>query len=183
MKLTYIKLFIGLVLFATLVALTVLQVPNAGRLVDLLYVALVGLGITHLATPGSEGIGVAAPANKEGGHALPGFLAALCLGSLALSGCVTAPAGPALTPLQSTQVHYTQACAAWDAGFSTALELRRAGKLSPYQINQITILDSQATPLCTGPLPTDPAAAAQQVTAAVTTLAIVEELTHNMEPK
>jgi hydrogenase/urease accessory protein HupE len=48
---TYIKLFIGLVLFGTLVTLTVLQVPHAERLIDLIYMALMGLGITHLNTP------------------------------------------------------------------------------------------------------------------------------------
>lgn len=48
MSYVYIKLFIGLVLFGTLVALTVLDVPNSARLVDLCYGALIGLGIMHL---------------------------------------------------------------------------------------------------------------------------------------
>lgn len=165
MKNVYIKLLIGLVLFGSLVALTVFQVPNAERLTDLIYAALVGLGIYHLGGSDSG----SPPVDKQSGNALPGFLAMLGLGAvLTVAGCATSP--------QTAQVTYTQACAAWGAAFSTALELRRAGKLNQAQIDQITILDSQATPLCTGPLPADPTAAAQQVTAAVTSLAILEAI-------
>jgi hypothetical protein len=91
---------------------------------------------------------------------------------LALAGCASTAAPQA--PTQSAQVGYTQACAAYGAAFSTALELRKAGKLNRAQIDQVTLLDSQITPLCTGPLPADPTAAAQQITAAVTTLTILE---------
>jgi hypothetical protein len=163
---TYIKLLIGLVLFGSLVALTVFQVPNDDRLLDLIYAALVGLGIYHL---GDRDDAPTAPADKQSGNALPGFLAMLGLAGLMLAGCVT----PQSTP-QTTQASYTQACAAWGAGFSVALEMRRAGKLNQSQIDQITLLDNTVTPLCTGPLPADPTQAAQQVTAAVTTLAILE---------
>jgi hypothetical protein len=165
---TYIKLLIGLVLFGSLVALTVFQVPNDDRLLDLIYAALVGLGIYHL---GDRDDAPTAPTDKQSGNALPGFLAMLGLTALTLTGCMTPTTQP--TP-QATQVSYTQACAAWGAGFSVALEMRRAGKLSPSQIDQITLLDNTVTPLCTGPLPADPTQAAQQVTAAVTTLAILE---------
>jgi hypothetical protein len=58
--------------------------------------------------------------------------------------------------------------------FAGALELRRAGRLSRAQIDQVTLLDSQITPLCTGPLPADSTAAVQQVTTAVTTLTLLE---------
>jgi hypothetical protein len=116
----------------------------------------------------------AAPQDKQAGNALPGLLGAIALGGLVLAGCVTSPTS--LTPVQTTQVTYTQACAAYGAAFSVALELRRAGRLNRPQISQITVLDSQVTPLCTGPLPADPTAAAQQVTAAVTTLAILEAI-------
>lgn len=120
----------------------------------------------------SDGIGGAAPADKQGGRSLPGFLAMIGLGSaLTLAGCQTLPN---LTPQQATQLTYTQACAAWDAAFQAALQLRIAGKLNKAQIDQITLLDSQATPICTGPLPADSTAAAQKVTAAVTTLTILE---------
>ena len=74
---------------------------------------------------------------------------------------------------QSTQQTYVQACAAYNAAFTSALNARVAGKLSQNQIDQITLLDSQITPICTGPLPTDPTAATQQITAAVTTMAVL----------
>lgn len=177
MKQTYIKLFIGVMLFITWIALVVFRVPGSDDLITAIKACLLGLGVYHLGAR-DERIGGAAQASKEGGRALPGFLLALCVGTLALSGCMTqgslTPLAPGQTPAQKMQVSYTQACAAWDAGFQTALELRRAGKLSPLQVQRISLLDDQATPLCTGPMPTDPNAAAQQVTAAVTALAILE---------
>jgi PBP1b-binding outer membrane lipoprotein LpoB len=92
-------------------------------------------------------------------------LALIFAAALAVSGCATT---------QSTQVSYTQACAAYGAAFETMLQLRVAGKLNQPQIDQVTLLDSQVTPICTGPLPADPTAAATQVTAAVTALTIIE---------
>lgn len=91
--------------------------------------------------------------------------------AILLSACVT---NPQQAPTQSAQVTYTQACAAYGAGFAVALELRRAGKLNQAQIDQVTLLDSQITPICTGPLPADPDAATRRVTAAVTALAVLE---------
>lgn len=88
-------------------------------------------------------------------------------GLLMLAGCATS------TP-QQVQAQYVQACSAYLAGITVALDLRQAGKLSKPQIDQITLIDNQIAPLCVGPLPADPTAAAQQVTAAVTTLAILE---------
>lgn len=89
-----------------------------------------------------------------------------------VSGCTTT--GQAAPTAQATQVTYTQACAAYGAAFAGALELRRAGKLNRAQIDQVTLLDSQVTPICTGTLPADVGAATQQITAAVTTLTIIE---------
>lgn len=80
----------------------------------------------------------------------------------------------ACTTTQTTQVTYVQACGAYSAAFSTAVALRQAGKLSQAEIDTITLVDSKITPICTGPLPVDPTAAAQQVTAAVTQLLILE---------
>lgn len=82
-----------------------------------------------------------------------------------MAGCATT---------QSTQVTFTQACASYAPIFETMLQLRIAGKLNQAQIDQITLLDNQITPICTGPLPKDPSAAATQVAAAVTTLTIIE---------
>lgn len=171
MKNVYIKLFIGLVLFGSLVALTVLQVPHADRLIDLIYAALVGLGIYHL------GDRDPAPSiDKQAGNALPGLLGVLALGSaLALAGCATSQP-------QAPQVTYTQACAAYGAAFATALELRQAGKLNKSQIDQITVLDNQITPICTGPLPVDATTATVQITSAVTALAIIEAIKKDPKP-
>ncbi len=90
---------------------------------------------------------------------------------LSLVGC--AALNPNATT-QQVQVQYVQACAAYGAAFNGALQLREAGKLTAGQVSQINVIDSQMTPLCTGTLPADPAAATQQLTAAVTTLAIIE---------
>jgi uncharacterized protein YceK len=98
----------------------------------------------------------------------------LLLAMTVLAGCATV-SGPAATP-QSAQVAYSQSCAAYGAAFEGALQLRIAGKLNQAQIDQVTLLDQQITPICTGPLPVDPVAATQQITAAVTTLAILEAI-------
>jgi hypothetical protein len=172
-KNVYIKLFIGLVLFGSLVALTVLQVPHADRLIDLIYAALVGLGIYHLGDRDP-----APPPDKQSGNALPGLLGVLALGSaLALAGCGTAAVvTPAPISPQVMQTAFVDGCAAWNVAFSTAYQLRLAGKLNQAQIDQVTLLDSQITPLCTGPLPTDATNATQQVTAAVASMAILEAI-------
>jgi hypothetical protein len=59
------------------------------------------------------------------------------------------------------------------SAFNVALQKRQAGKLSANQIAQISLVDQQITPICTGPLPTDPVAATKQITAAVTTLGVL----------
>lgn len=96
----------------------------------------------------------------------------LIIGAMLLVGCAS-PA-PTTAPAQATQVAYVQACAAYSAVFATALQLRKAGKLNEPQISQVTLLDSQVTPICTGALPADPETATQQITAAVTALTILE---------
>ncbi len=94
------------------------------------------------------------------------------LAVLALAGCASIT-GPNATP-QTAQVTYTQACAAYGAAFSGALQMRKAGQLNRAQIDQVTLLDSQITPICTGPLPKDPTVATTQITAAVTALTILQ---------
>jgi hypothetical protein len=169
-KNTYIKLFIGILLFFTWITLVVCKVPDTGDIISCIKLALAGLGVYHLADGRSS---APAPLDRQGGHARPGLLAIVALGViLFLAGC--AVPGQVQTPTQTTQVNYTEACAAYGVAFAGALELRRAGQLSKPQIDQVTLLDSQVTPICTGPLPTDATAATQQVTAAVTTLTILE---------
>jgi len=84
------------------------------------------------------------------------------LAILVLTACATT---------QNAQQSYVQACAAYGAGFSTALQLREQGELNPAQISAISGLDAQITPICSGPLPANPDAATVQITSAVTTLA------------
>jgi uncharacterized protein YceK len=98
----------------------------------------------------------------------------LLLTIIALAGCASVT-GPAATT-QSAQVAYTQACAAYGAAFEGALQMRIAGNLNQSQIDQVTMVDAQITPICTGALPADPTSATQQITAAVTTLAILEAI-------
>lgn len=88
--------------------------------------------------------------------------------ALLLAGCAST------TSPQTAQVTYTQACAAYGAAFASALQLRKAGKLNQTQVDQVSLLDGQITPICTGPLPADATAVTQQVTAAVTALTILE---------
>lgn len=171
MQNTYIKLAIGLVLFITWVALVVFKVPGTDDIIGVIKLALAGLGVYHI-----KDVATAAPApapDRQAGFALPGFLLVLALGAALLLGGCAAPA-PGGTPVQQTQVTYTQACAAYGAAFGVALELRRGGKLNRAQIDQVTLLDNQVTPICTGQLPADPATATQQITAAVTALTILE---------
>jgi hypothetical protein len=96
------------------------------------------------------------------------YTVAACI--VSVSGCASTGQAPA------TQVTYTQACAAYGVAFAGALQGRKAGKLSSAQIDQVTLLDSQITPICTGALPADTTAATQQITAAVTTLTILEAI-------
>lgn len=81
--------------------------------------------------------------------------------------------GGCATTTQGAQVQYVQACGAYASAFSIAVELHRQGKLNQAQINALNQIDAQITPICTGPLPTDPVALTQQVTAAVTTLTVM----------
>jgi hypothetical protein len=75
-----------------------------------------------------------------------------------------------------------QACTAYGAAFEGALQLRIAGKLSAAQVDQVSALDAQITPICTGPLPADADAATRQITTAVTTLTVLAILKPKATP-
>jgi PBP1b-binding outer membrane lipoprotein LpoB len=95
----------------------------------------------------------------------------LIISALLLTACSTTQT------VQSVQTTTVQACTAYKAAFDTALAARKAGKLNQTQINQITMLDSQIYPIChpaDGNLPVDANDATQKITAAVTTLTILE---------
>jgi hypothetical protein len=92
--------------------------------------------------------------------------------AFAMVGC-TSISGPQATT-QSAQVAYIRACGAYNVAFKAALDARIAGKLNASQIAQVSLVDSQITPICTGPLPADPTKATVQITAAITSLAILD---------
>lgn len=168
MKYTLIKLFIGLVLFGTLVAMRLLNVIDAD-IKNLCIGGLMGLGIMHLGGGSQVGIGGASP-DKNGGFArVPALIMSAMLAAIALTACTT-------TSTRDAQVAYAQSCAAYGAAFDVALQLRKAGKLNDAQVRQVTLMDSQITPICTGPLPNDPNAATVQVTAAIATLSVLEAI-------
>lgn len=73
-----------------------------------------------------------------------------------LTACQTTPSTPGATQPTVTQTGFVQACSAYETAFTAALQLRIAGKLTPAQITQITTLDGQVTPVCSGPLPSTP---------------------------
>lgn len=92
-----------------------------------------------------------------------------------LAACATPPVSPTVTPtVQKIQATVTQACTAYGAAFSAALDARRAGKLSLAQIKSIGAIDAQVTPICTGALPADTQAAVIQITAAIANMAIAQ---------
>ncbi len=102
------------------------------------------------------------------------FLAVALLvmvGSLLLPGCAMTPQTPQLNP---QQVQFVQACGAYGTAFQAAVALRQQGKLNSAQISQVTMLDAQITPLCTGKLPVSPQVEVQEVTNALTALAVME---------
>jgi len=90
----------------------------------------------------------------------------LICAAMLLAGCATTT--------QQAQVQYVQACGAYASAFQAAVTLRSAGKLNAAQIKAVSEADAQITPICTGPLPADPTTATTQVTAAVTTLGLLE---------
>ncbi len=88
-----------------------------------------------------------------------------------LSGCSVF--SPTATT-QQVQADYVKACSAYSAAFSTALQLRVDGKLTRDEVVKITTVDNQIYPICTGPFPANPDVATQQITAAITTLVVLE---------
>lgn len=93
---------------------------------------------------------------------------ALC-SALLLGACATQ------TP-QQADAGFVQACSAYGSALTAAAKLRVAGKLSPQAIQQIDMVDATVTPICTGPLPANPAAAVTQINAAVVALGVAEAL-------
>jgi len=183
MNATIAKMIIGVLLGIAWVVLAILGKTDVSPLVAFIQTSLAGLAAHALTMVNPAGRDVPPPTSSagsersstQGGFAMPSMLIVLALGVLLLMGGCASIIGPAATP-QSAQIAYTQACAAYGAAFEGALQMRIAGKLNQAQIDQVTTVDAQITPICTGALPVDPASATQQITAAVTTLAIFEAI-------
>ena len=83
--------------------------------------------------------------------------------SLALFACATP---------QQTQTTFVQACGAYNVALNSAVQLRLSGKLSPSEIDSVTLVDQTVFPLCTGPLPADGSSALATVEAATAKLTV-----------
>src|SRR5574337_55025 len=92
------------------------------------------------------------------------FLLPLIFMMMLFGGCTT------LSP----QAQFVGACSTYATLFQTAVQLRTEGKLNQAQIQQVTMMDQSVTPLCLNPMPSDPTAATQAITQAITTLTILE---------
>ena len=152
----FIKLFIGLVLFGTLVAMRVLGIVDAD-IKNLCLGGLMGLGIMHLG-----GGSTSDPVDKQGGFAAPLALIIAAGVGVILAACTS------VVP-QSSQEAYTQSCAAYNVARDVVTELRAAGKLSQSQIDQLALIP----PLCTGPVPAEPEA---EVAKVIATVAVLEAM-------
>lgn len=165
MNQTIIKLSIGILLFVTWVLLVVFKVDGTEDLIAAIKLSLAGLGAYHL----NDRTNAPSPADKQSGFANLQLLGLIALSSLLLlTGCASSS-----VQNQSPQVTYVQACSSYGTAFAVALAARKAGKLSQSQIDTVTLLDAQITPICTGPFPQDPDVKVQQISAAVTTMAII----------
>lgn len=163
-----IKAAIFLVLFGTLVALYFFKVPDCEPLKALIEVGLTGMGFAHMGPVFANNAAVQAA--KDAGYARLRFLLLmLVMGvSMAVTACATSTA--------QVQLQFIQTCAAYNAALGTAVTLRQAGELNPSQIEQISLIEATITPICTGPLPANPQTATTRITAAVTSLAILEAI-------
>lgn len=83
--------------------------------------------------------------------------------ALAMAAC----SSQQLTPAQQ----YVAACGTYATAFSTMVQLREAGQLTPQAINAVTVADTLVSPMCTPPLPANPTAAmVAQIATAVAAL-------------
>jgi len=110
-----------------------------------------------------------------------------------LAACAMPPAqstapGPALTASQaaaqqlaSAQMARNAACQTWSMTFKAALAARQAGIASPTLIQQITLGDSQFSPVCETPLPTDVATLESQTVKLMTSVGTMELLLKEMK--
>jgi uncharacterized protein YceK len=85
-KNTYIKLAIGILLFATWLGLILFKVPDASDMIGCIKLALAGLGIYHMSDRSGP---PPAPTSQQAGFASLYMLLALAVGALLLTGCAS----------------------------------------------------------------------------------------------
>jgi hypothetical protein len=161
------RLLAGIGLLGMWVWLVVATVVQPGDLVDAMAVGLFMLGVLPSTNPADLPLAAAPPQAGFARWRMLAFLSALGLGGMSLLG------GCASTP-QAAQAQYVQECAAYGTALTLGAQMKAAGKLNAAQVQQLLLIDSQITPICSGQLPADPTSATQKVTAALTTLAILE---------
>ena len=161
------RLLAGVGLLAMWVWLVVAAIVPPGDLVDAMALGLFMLGVLPSTNPADLAVPGAPPQAGFARWRALTFLSGLTLGGMALLG------GCASTP-QAAQAQYVQECAAYGSALTLGAQLKAAGKLNATKVQQLLLIDSQITPICSGQLPADPTSATQKVTAALTTLAILE---------
>ncbi len=157
----------GAVLLAMWVGLVAKGAVPASNLIDAMVLILFGLGVLPSPDPATLQMPGSPPQAGFARWRMLAFLSALGLGGVSLLG------GCASTP-QAAQAQYVQECAAYGTALTLGAQMKAAGKLNAVQVQQLLLIDSQITPICSGQLPADPTSATQKVTAALTTLAILE---------
>ena len=90
----------------------------------------------------------------------------ISLSIVLLIGCASVP----------PENQFVQSCQIYDGVLKSALVAAQDGYLSPVQVANLKLINSQVTPICLGPIPTDPQVAVAQITAAVTTLTVYAKL-------
>jgi len=99
----------------------------------------------------------------------------VALMAIALVGCATL-----FGSSQQTQATLYDGCVIYDATLKTVVAAAQAGKLSQDQLKQVKTVTDVWTPICTQKvLPSDPATAVADVTAAAITLVVKAGLTAN----
>lgn len=109
---------------------------------------------------------------------------AIGLGALSLGACTTVPGTSGVqVNVQQMQTKYVQACIGYGAALNAATQLRAEGKLNAAEINQVSMISHQVTPICgQSTIPADPTVAITQVTAAVASLGIMEAVHASQHP-
>ena len=109
---------------------------------------------------------------------------AIGLGALTLGACSAIPGSSNVqVNVQEMQTKYVQACIGYGAALNAATQLRAEGKLNAAEINQVSMISHQISPICgQTTIPADPTTAISEITAAVASLGIMEAAHASQHP-